>query len=52
MHPTLSQRSVFFTGFDDEKHGTTYQLRPRTEDDAAALLSALEREIAFVKGSE
>ncbi|ETW80858.1 hypothetical protein HETIRDRAFT_123228 [Heterobasidion irregulare TC 32-1] len=52
MHPTLSQRSVFFTGFDDEKHGTTYQLRLRTEDDAAALLSALEREIAFVKSSE
>ena len=51
MNAKLADKTVSFMGHD-EGASVPYRIRIKTGEQAQALLSALEREIAFVKAKD
>ncbi|KAK7472593.1 hypothetical protein VKT23_000706 [Stygiomarasmius scandens] len=49
LNPSQNKKAVMFVGHDEGGVSQTYNVRMKTEEQAADLKSALEREIMFVK---
>jgi len=52
LNPVLGPKTVGFIGHDEHGTSVTYKLRTQTEQHAAELKGAMDREIAFVKGDD
>lgn len=50
LNPSLATKFITFVGHDEDGVSATYKLRTQSDQHAADLKNALDREIAFVKG--
>jgi nucleoporin NUP2 len=52
LNPSLATKFITFVGHDEDGVSATYKLRTQSDQHAADLKIALDREIAFVKGED